>query len=198
MAYEEAGTGPLVVLVPGIGDTRAQYRFLASDLADASYRIVAMDLRGLGESSTGFSDYSTAAVGADVVALLRELDGGAAHLVGNSMGAGAVAWAAAEAPELVESLTLIGPFVRDIPPASRFQAAQMGALLNVLLQRPWGPLAWDYYYASLYPAAQPADFPAYRAALKANVAEKGRPEALRAMMNTTKADVESRLADVTA
>ena len=42
---------------------------------------------------------STAAVGADIVALLRELDAGPAHLVGNSMGAGAAVWAAAEAAE---------------------------------------------------------------------------------------------------
>ena len=58
VAYEETGAGPLVVLVPGIGDTRAQYRFLAPVLAEAGYRVVTTDLRGLGESDTGFSDYS--------------------------------------------------------------------------------------------------------------------------------------------
>lgn len=198
VAYEETGSGPLVVLIPGIGDIRAQYRFLAADLVAAGYRVVAMDLRGLGESDTGFTDYSASAVGADVVALLRNLDSGPAHLVGNSMGAGAVAWAAAEAPELVESLTLIGPFVRDIPPTSRVQAALMGTIFNGLLQRPWGPLAWDFYYSSLYPTAKPADFPAYRAALKANVAEKGRLEALRAMANASKSDVDARLDQVQA
>lgn len=198
IAYEEIGSGPLVVLVPGMGDVRQQFRFLAPTVAAAGYRVVAMDLRGLGESDTGFSNYSAAAVGADVIALLRELNAGPAHLVGNSMGAGAVSWAAAEAPELVESLTLIGPFVRDALPISRFQAALMRVMFNAALMRPWGARAWDSYYGSLYPAVKPADFASYRATLKANLAEKGRLEALRAMMNAPKADVETRLGVVQA
>jgi pimeloyl-ACP methyl ester carboxylesterase len=198
VAYEEVGRGPLVVLVPGIGDTRAQYRLLAPELAAAGYRVVSMDLRGLGESSTGFSDYSAAAVGSDVVALLRELDAGPARLVGQSMAAGAVAWAAAEAPAMVESLVLIGPFVRDVPPTSPLQGAIMGGLVNSLFQRPWGAAAWSSYYDSLYPSAKPVDMPAYRSALSANVAERGRLEALRAMMNASKADVDARLGAVRA
>jgi pimeloyl-ACP methyl ester carboxylesterase len=198
IAYEEVGAGPLVVLVPGIGDTRQQYRFLAPELAAAGYRVVSMDLRGLGESSTGFSDYSAAAVGSDVVALLRELDAGPAGLVGQSMAAGAVAWAAAEAPDRVESLVLIGPFVRDVPPTSWLQGALMNGLVNGMLQRPWGASAWSSYYDSLYPSAKPVDLPAYRAALSANVAERGRLEALRAMMNASKADVDARLEQVRA
>jgi pimeloyl-ACP methyl ester carboxylesterase len=198
VAYEETGAGRLVVLVPGIGDTRAQYRFLVPELVATGHRVVAMDLRGLGESDTGFSDYSAAAVGADVVALLRELGAGPAHLVGQSMGAGAVCWAAAEAPELVASLTLIGPFVRDIPPASPLKAALMSVVLKGMLLRPWGAAAWDRYYDSLYPAAKPADFAAYRAALKTNVGASGRLEALRAMLHASKAAVEARLGQVRA
>ena len=198
IAYDDTGSGALVVLVPGIGDLRQQYRFLAPHLAAAGYRVVAMDLRGLGESSTGWSDYSAAAIGDDVVALLRELDAGPAFLIGQSMGAGAAAWAAAEAPDHVRGLVLIGPFVRDVPPVSRFQAALIGAMINVGLLRPWGPPAWSAYYASLYPTAKPADLAAYRAALKANVAEQGRLEAVRAMMNTSKAGVEARLGQVRA
>jgi pimeloyl-ACP methyl ester carboxylesterase len=109
IAYEETGAGSLVVLVPGIGDLRGEYRFLAPRLAAAGYRVVSMDLRGLGESSPGWDDYSAAAVGSDVVALLRELDAGPAHLVGTSMAAGAVAWAAALADaEGLDQLTLAG------------------------------------------------------------------------------------------
>jgi pimeloyl-ACP methyl ester carboxylesterase len=201
IAYEETGTGPLAVLVPGIGDVRAEYRFLAPALAAARHRVVTMDLRGLGESDATFSDYSAAAVGADIVALLRELGAGPAnpaHLVGDSLGAGAVAWAAAEAPDLVESLTLIGAFVRDIPPTSRFQAALLKVAVNTLFRRPWGALAWDAFYNSLYTAAKPADFATYRTALKRNVAERGRIEAVRAMLNASKANVDARLDSVRA
>lgn len=122
--------------MPGIGDLRQEYRFLAPRLAAAGYRAVSMDLRGLGESSAGWPDYSAAAIGSDVVALVRELDGGPAHLVGTSMGAAAVAWAAAEAPDLVRSLTLIGPFVRGALPASPVQRAIIWAMVNLGLARP--------------------------------------------------------------
>jgi pimeloyl-ACP methyl ester carboxylesterase len=120
IAYDDSGPteGELVVMVPGIGDLRQQYRFLAPHFTAAGYRVVTTDLRGLGESSTGWSDYTGAATGSDIVALLRELNSSPAHLIGQSNAAGAVVWAAAEAPDLVRSVTLIGPFVRDIPPAS--------------------------------------------------------------------------------
>ena len=37
VAYEVSGDGPLVVLVPGMGDLRAAYRFLAPALEEAGY-----------------------------------------------------------------------------------------------------------------------------------------------------------------
>ncbi|HEY8475274.1 MAG TPA: alpha/beta hydrolase [Chloroflexota bacterium] len=198
IAYEETGAGPLVVLVPSIGDLRQEYRFLAPRLVAAGYRVVAMDLRGLGESSTGWDDYSAAAVGSDVVALLRELNAGPAHLVGTSMGAGAVAWAAAEVPDLVQSLVLISPFVRAVPLDSTVQRAALWAMVNVGLARPWGALAWSSYYDSLYPTVKPADLAAYRDALKANLREKGRLEAVQAMMRADNAGIEARLGAVRA
>ena len=98
IAYTDAGSGPLVVMVPGLGDLKEEYRFLAPKVLAAGYRVVAMDIRGHGNSSVGWSDYSTAALGSDIVALVRYLDAGPATIIGTSMGAGAAAWAAAEAP----------------------------------------------------------------------------------------------------
>ncbi|OUC04926.1 hypothetical protein RY27_30400, partial [Litorilinea aerophila] len=115
LAYDDQGEGPLVVCVPSMGDLRAEYRYLVPQLVDAGYRVVTLDVRGHGESSVGWTDYSVAGVGSDLVALLRALDGGPAVLVGTSMAAGAAVWAAAEAPELVAGLVLVGPFVRGEP-----------------------------------------------------------------------------------
>jgi predicted dienelactone hydrolase len=39
IGYDVAGSGPLVVLVPGMGDLRAGYRFLAPALRAAGYRV---------------------------------------------------------------------------------------------------------------------------------------------------------------
>src|SRR5258708_40253451 len=57
LAYDDTGTGPLVVCLPGLGDLRASYRFLAPRLVAAGYRVVTMDLRGLGEARTRWGGY---------------------------------------------------------------------------------------------------------------------------------------------
>ena len=57
IGYDVAGAGALVVLVPGMGDLRAGYRFLAPALRAAGYRVACTDLRGHGDSDTTFASY---------------------------------------------------------------------------------------------------------------------------------------------
>lgn len=192
IAYEESGRGPLVICVPGLGDLRAEYRFLVPQLAAAGYRVVSMDVRGHGESSTTWADYSVAGVGSDLLALIAALDAGPALIMGTSMAAGAAVWAAAEAPHAVRGLALIGPFVRG--ETSRAQAW----LYRLLFSRPWGPTLWQTYYNSLYPTQKPPDFAAYLAALRANLTQPGRLEALQHMLRAPKTASEVRLAQVQA
>ncbi len=200
IAYDDRGSGPLVVMVPGLGDLRQEYRFLAPRLLAAGYRVVTMDIRGHGETSPDWPSYRTSAVGNDVVALVRHLDAGPATVVGTSMGAGAGAWAAAEAADLVSRLVLIGPFVRQVPPQSWLKGAMQTLMIKAAFAGPWARPAWLGYYASLYPTAKPADFDEYKRALAANLAEPGRMAALRAMMGRDgdKSDVEARLGEVRA
>lgn len=194
LAYDDSGgSGPLVLCVPGMGDVRAQYRFLAPLLARAGFRVVTMDLRGLGASSTGWPDYSAAAVGADMVAMIRHLGAKQAYIIGNSMAGAAAVWAAAQDPADVAGIVLIDPFAREMPtpmPAWQHVALKVGMI------RPWGPAFWTAYYGSLYKSAPPADLDAYRAALKANLAEPGRLEALDAMLWASKAPCEARISEV--
>ena len=197
IAYTDEGAGPLVVMVPGLGDRKEEYRFLAPEIAAAGYRVVAMDLRGHGESSTGWPVYTNAALGSDIVALIAHLDAGPATVIGTSMGAGAAAWAAAEAPDAVGKLVLIGPFVRALP-MPWWKSALFKTIMHTAFVGPWGPAAWGMYYASLYPSAKPADFDAYKAALVANLKEPGRMAALQAMLAAPKADVEARLGEIRA
>jgi len=68
------------------------------------------------------------------------------------MGAGAAVWAAAERPDLVAGIALMGPFVRN-PAANPLQSL----MFRVLLVRPWGPAAWRTYYPRYYPGRRPAD-----------------------------------------
>lgn len=144
IAYTVAGSGPLVVATPGMGDLRATYRDLAEPLIAAGYRVAVADLRGHGDSDTTFARHGDAETGADILALVQEL-GGPAVLVGSSMGASAALWAAAESPADVAGAVLLGPFVRD-PASSALGKAVQGVALNLGLRRPWGPAAWAMAY----------------------------------------------------
>ena len=157
IAYEVGGDGPLVICVPGMGDLRSIYRFLSRELIGAGYRVATMDLRGHGDSDATFEAYDDVAAGTDLIALAKDL-GGPSVLVGNSMSAGAAVWAAAEEPELVSALVLIGPFVRNTPVSFAAMLAFRLALL-----RPWGRAAWKAYYASQYPGRRPQDLAAHQA-----------------------------------
>lgn len=190
--------GRLVIASPGLGDLRGSYRFLAADLAAAGHRVVTVDLRGHGGSSTGWPDHSESAVAGDLVALAEELtrryapDGGVT-LVGNSYSGGAAVIAAARRPDLVGALVLSGAFVRTVP-----QGAMQRVSTWLVARTPFGRALWTSYYPSLYPSRKPADFDAYRASLGAALAGPGRFAAVAAMAGARHDDAEAALASVTA
>jgi pimeloyl-ACP methyl ester carboxylesterase len=192
IAYDDTSSGALVVCSPSLGDLRQEYRFLTPQLVSAGYRVVTMDLRGHGESSTSWTDFSVTGVGSDMLALIRHLDAGPAVIVGTSMSAGAAAWAAAESPECVNGLVLIGPSVRG--KLTPLQTVLFGALFA----RPWGAAVWHRYYKSLYPTRKPTDLVGYANTLRSNLSEKGRLEALGKAIKAPKTESEVRLSHVTS
>jgi pimeloyl-ACP methyl ester carboxylesterase len=191
-AFDSLGTGPLVVCVPGMGELRTVYRHTTPALVAAGYRVVTMDLRGHGDSDATFTSYDDVAAGGDVVALIEHL-GGPAVVIGNSMGAGAAAWAAAERPELVTGLILVGAFVRNPPMnvlvALGFRAAMGG---------PWAPRVWASYLPKLYPGRRPEDFAEHLAGIVASMRRPGHARAFSRTTRTSHAPVEARLDEVTA
>ena len=193
LAYEVAGsTGPLVICVPGMGELRQSYRHLVPLLVEQGFRVATMDLRGHGDSDATFSAYDDSALAGDILALVDEL-GEPAFLVGNSMGAGAAAIAAADAPEQVRGLALLGPFVRN-PPISA-----LGTLLfRVLMTKPWGPAAFLAYYPQWLPGTKPADYAEHRARVRENLRRPGHWRAFVQTTRTTHAPAERRLPEVRA
>jgi pimeloyl-ACP methyl ester carboxylesterase len=143
VAYGVAGAGPLLILLPGMGDLRATYRFLAPALRNAGYRVACTDLRGHGDSDTTFASYGDEETAGDAIALIEEL-GGPAVVIGNSMGAGAAALAAAERPELIRGLVLVGPFVRN---------GQTSALQRLMLRVAMGPPVGGHHLEGVSPQA---------------------------------------------
>ncbi len=189
IAYDEQGPadGQLVLCLHGLGETRRTYRLLAPKLAAAGYRVVTTDMRGCGESSARFTDYSPEAVGADTVALLRHL-GRPAILIGHSYTGASAVWVATETPELIRGLALLDSFVRD----ARINPVM--SLLAKIIAR--SATLWTMYYKTLYPVRKPADFDAYVAELKASLRQPGHLAALSAMMGGSRADSATRVSKV--
>jgi pimeloyl-ACP methyl ester carboxylesterase len=180
IAYDVIGEGQLVVCVPSLGDVRGEYRFLVPELVKAGYCVATMDVRGHGETSTGWDDYSVAGIGEDILALIRELKAESAVVVGTSMGGGAAIWSAVEAPERIKGMILVDPFVDGD------SNGPLVFLLSIMFARPWGASMWKMYYSSLYPTRKPADFAEYVSALHANIKQRGRLEAVMAMLRASK------------
>jgi pimeloyl-ACP methyl ester carboxylesterase len=190
--YDLGGSGPLLVCAPGMGDIAAVYRFVAPEFARKGYRVVVTDLRGMGRSTVGWKDYSEASLGADLLALVRQLGAGPAILVGNSISAGACVWAASQAPPLVKDLVLVGPFVRDphVPALKRW-------MFRLALARPWGAGVWaNYQSRQLYPSHPPSDITEYRETVKSNLREPGRLRGFQRMASTNHAEIEPLLGRV--
>jgi pimeloyl-ACP methyl ester carboxylesterase len=187
IAYDDRGAGPLVLLAPGMGDVRATFRFLSPLLVAAGYRVVSTDLRGLGESNTGWSEYSSEASADDLAALLRHLDAGPALLYGNSYTAASAVHVAADQPELLRGVVLAGPFVRDAP------STLVGRVGKALLSSPalTRPI-WFAWWPKMFPK-RPADYAEYLAMVRANLKEPGRTAAYARMCAGTHAPAEAKL-----
>ncbi|CAG1011511.1 Putative non-heme bromoperoxidase BpoC [Anaerolineales bacterium] len=190
IAYDVTGEGPLVVCVPSLGDVRGEYRFLVPELVKAGYRVATMDVRGHGETSAEWDDFSVAGIGEDILALVRELKAGPAIVIGTSMGGGAAIWSAVEVPELVRGMILVDPFVDGD------SNGPLIFLLSIMFARPWGASMWTKYYSSLYPTRKPADFDSYVSALRENIKQRGRLEAVMAMLRASKRSSGERMPKV--
>lgn len=137
----EAGDGPLVLLLHGWPQYWWSWRHQLPALAEAGYRAVAMDLRGIGGSDRTPRGYDPANLALDITGVIRSLGEPDAALVGHDLG-GYLAWTAAVMrPKLVRRLA-----VCSMPHPRRWRAAmlkdvrQSAAGAHVWsFQRPWLP-----------------------------------------------------------
>jgi pimeloyl-ACP methyl ester carboxylesterase len=130
------GKGPDVLLLHGLGGTRASFFETAAELS-ADYRVHAIDLPGFGSSSKPATGAYNARWFADiVVGLLDELGIARAHLVGNSMGGRVAIEIGLQAPERVAALALLCPGVafvrRGLHPLVRILRPELGMLPHTM------------------------------------------------------------------
>lgn len=186
---DTGGNGTPILLVPGIGDSRNVYRHIVNDLKSKSYRVITMDLRGMGDSSIRWKDYSESSIALDIIEVIRQLGLESTVLVGNSISAGASVIVSATHPELVSKVVLVCPFVRNIP-VSKLKLL----FFRLAIARPWGASVWTGYQArNLYPSRKPSDMAAYSRSLKTMLRQKGRMRAFQKMAVSGHAKAEENL-----
>jgi pimeloyl-ACP methyl ester carboxylesterase len=106
VAYRQAGSGPVVVLVHGITSSSATWERVMPGLAER-FTVIAPDLAGHGESAKPRGDYSLGAHASSLRDLLLALGHDRATFVGHSLGGGIVMQFSYQFPERCERLVLV-------------------------------------------------------------------------------------------
>ena len=106
VAYREAGSGEVVLLIHGMAGSSDGWRAVLPELAK-HYRVIAPDLLGHGQSDKPRTEYSLGAFAASLRDLLDELGISGATIVGHSLGGGVAMQFLYQHPEYCPRLILI-------------------------------------------------------------------------------------------
>ncbi len=190
IAFDDSGgSGPLVVMLPGAGDVRSEYRFVTPDLVGGGARVVTMDLRGHGDSSVNWPEYGMADTAADLVALIDHLGAGPATVVATSFSPAAALWAAADHPDLIGQLVLISAHLETAPAWQRIP-------LGLMLRGPYAGKLWASQFRKWHPGAPPADLDDHAAGLTEMLADQRRRKAVRETLIAHRIGLTERIARV--
>jgi pimeloyl-ACP methyl ester carboxylesterase len=176
IAFEVQGSeSPALVFIHGWSCDRTYWRNQIQPFA-TRHRVVTLDLAGHGESATGRQDYTMAAFGADVAAVLEAAGVEDAVLVGHSMGGPVAVEAALLAPERVRGIIGVDNF-QDFNP--EIPQAQAEAFINAVEQN-FIPVV-DAWVRSMFPAGADS---VLRAGIAADMAAADPRIGVSAMRNT--------------
>jgi pimeloyl-ACP methyl ester carboxylesterase len=142
LAYQEyAGRdsgSPLLVLVHGVGSSRATWDPVLPALVDAGAGLVTVDLPGHGQSAKERGDYSLGALASTVRDLLDHLGHQRCVFVGHSLGGGVGMQFAYQFPERCQGLVLVasGGLGREASPLLRAASLPGAELVLPLVGHP--------------------------------------------------------------
>ncbi|WP_412467947.1 alpha/beta fold hydrolase [Pedobacter sp. KLB.chiD] len=102
---DSGGKGPVLICLPGWPQTWYSYRSVALPLAD-SFRVIVIDIRGMGSSATPASGYDKKTMATDVYKLMGLLSIGKASVLGHDIGGMVASSLAHNYPDVIERLIL--------------------------------------------------------------------------------------------
>ena len=120
IAYRQAGSGPVIVLIHGITSSSQTWQRVMPELT-RRFTVIAPDLIGHGQSAKPKGDYSLGAHASGIRDLLVALGHERASIVGHSLGGGIAMQFSYQFPERCERLVLVdsGGLGRDVSPLLR-------------------------------------------------------------------------------
>ncbi|MDD3762652.1 MAG: alpha/beta hydrolase [Nevskiales bacterium] len=116
--YEEAGSGPPLLLLHGLGASLEDWEHQIPAFAE-HFRVIAPDLRGFGHSGSGRRRVGVARYAADVKALMDALDIHGCRLVGHSMGGAISLQLTLDHPSRIERLVIANSVPSFKPQSAR-------------------------------------------------------------------------------
>jgi pimeloyl-ACP methyl ester carboxylesterase len=122
--YAEAGQGPTVILLHGLGGDISRWAPTIAPLAK-TFRVLVPDQIGFGNSDKPLANYHVGMLSDFLVGFMKAVGVARASLVGNSMGAFVAAYTAVHHPDLVDRLVLVdgagygGPRTTPMTPAEQ-------------------------------------------------------------------------------
>lgn len=126
--YTETGTGPDVLLLPGLGMSTPVW-YATQKALSGSLRVTALDHRGHGASEKSEGPYSMRLFAEDAAAAARELDLAPAIVVASSMACMVAVEFAVAYPDSVAALVLVGGFP-TLPPAGKERFEERARLVE--------------------------------------------------------------------
>ena len=198
IAYTRAGHGPVVLLIHGLGGTRATWNPVIEELA-RTHTVIAPDLPGHGQSDPPAGDYSLGAHASALRDLLVALRLPPATVIGHSLGGGVAMQTAYQFPERVQRLVLIssGGLGTEVTPILRFASSSpgAGAVLTALAALPGVVLTTVLSLASVLPGGTPRTD---TGSLVAGVKRLRDPRQRRAFIRTARSVIDWRGQSVSA
>jgi pimeloyl-ACP methyl ester carboxylesterase len=104
--YREAGQGPAVILLHGLGGDGSRWTPLMSTLA-SDFRVIALDQIGFGQSDKPLVNYNHGMLAEFLAEFVKTIGTGKASLVGHSMGGYVAMYTAVHHPDVVDRLVLV-------------------------------------------------------------------------------------------
>lgn len=100
IGYKTRGRGPAIVLIPAIGCLKDMWDGVIAELED-SYRCIAIEVRGHGESDVPGQAFDMDDLSDDVIEMIRAIGGGKGIVGGCSMGGQIAQGVGVKAPEIL-------------------------------------------------------------------------------------------------